>query len=87
MFIVCCLKVQWLFPVIDSNKDGIIDLNEAATYLNKAEEIKGLKSGEYPQWFKQMDTNSDGKLQPLELDKDYHYDGSEDIAVKVAEIK
>ena len=51
---------------VDSNKDGVIDLNEAADYL-KVE----VKSREVPDWFKNMDTSGDGFIQPKELDKDY----------------
>ena len=55
---------------VDSNKDGVIDLIEAADYA-KIE----VKSREVPDWFKKMDVSGDGFIQPLELDQDY-YDGS-----------
>ena len=59
-----------LFPTAaDLNKDGVIDLKEAASFVNKEVEV----SGEVPDWFKRMDTNKDGVIQPLELDKDYYY--------------
>ena len=75
--------------VIDSNKDGVISLNEGARYLNKTEEVRGLRNGDFPQWFQEMDENNDGLIQPLELDKDYYYgteqehEESSDLAVGV----
>ena len=54
---------------VDSNKDGVIDLIEAADYRK----LEQVKSREVPVWFKKMDTNGDGYIQPLELDKDYYY--------------
>ena len=73
----------------DSNKDGVIDLKEAAGYVNKEVEV----SGEVPDWFKRMDTNKDGVIQPLELDKDYYYgsgkegEESSDITVEVIKVE
>ena len=67
---------------VDSNKDGVIDLSEAADY-HKVE----VKSREVPVWFKKMDTNGDGYIQPLGLDRDYYYGSAQpersDIRVHV----
>ena len=34
---------------MDSNEDGVIDLNKIAEYLNKTEEVKSLINGDSPQ--------------------------------------
>ena len=57
---------------VDTNKDGVIDLQEAAEHLNRTAELSKLRSGESPKWFERMDTNKDGLIQPLELDEDYY---------------
>jgi len=73
---------QKIMKAVDSNKDGVIDLSEAADY-HKVE----VKSREVPVWFKEMDTNGDGYIQPLELDRDYNYGSAQpersDIRVHV----
>lgn len=74
---------QKILKAADSNKDGVIDLKEAAGFVNKEVEV----SGEVPDWFKRMDTNKDGVIQPVELDKDYYYgsgeEGEESSDIKV----
>ena len=66
------LYLKNIFLEADINKDGAIDLEEAARHLNLIGELKQLKSGESPKWFMEIDKNNDGLIQPLELDKDYY---------------
>ena len=54
-------------------------MTELARYLNKTEEVRGMKWGDFPQWFKEMDDNHDGLIQPLELDQDYYYGTEQEL--------
>ena len=62
---------------MDTNKDGAIDLKEAVIHLKHLNLTEELANGELPEWFKDMDTNNDGLIQPLELDADFHQGGEE----------
>ena len=57
----------------DINGDGDLDFDEASNFLvaygKIAEEDSRMKSdAKLPQWFKAIDANGDGLIQPSELD-------------------
>ena len=62
----------------DLNGDGRLDKEEAVEFLvvdrklhiNEFSRVK--RSTELPPWFVAIDTNANGFIEPLELDRDYY---------------
>jgi len=66
-----------IMDVADTNGDGLLDAVEAAEFLGNVGKIqvhevdRVKRSAETPLWFAAMDTNSNGFIEPIEIDGDY----------------
>jgi len=68
-----------IMDVADTNGDGLLDAVEAAEFLGNVGKIqvhevdRVKRSAETPLGFAAMDTNSNGFIEPIEIDGDYKW--------------
>eukprot|EP00092_Neocalanus_flemingeri_P000297 GFUD01000317.1.p1 GENE.GFUD01000317.1~~GFUD01000317.1.p1 ORF type:complete len:277 (+),score=51.32 GFUD01000317.1:16-846(+) len=63
-----------IMDMADHDGDEQLSVAEASAFLHfMGEEMNSNTSEEIPAWFKNMDVDDNGKIQPLELDPDFFF--------------